>query len=213
MKNLVITTIGEYNHYDTWAGGRPIYDLYPIDYRINPTFKYQGIAKALLNNSYLLDYDYYWMPDEDVWVEPFMLNTFFKKMDEHSLWIGQPSVLMSNDSFPSWKDFIHQDNEIELINTNFIEVMCPCFSKDALIKCLPTFSKSMSGWGLDLVWSKIGDGNKMGIINSVIVKHTRPVRGGALYKALDKKGIHPSQERKRLMREYGIESIDIKTWI
>jgi len=212
MKNLIITTLGECNHYNVWAGERPNYDLHCIDYRINPTFKYQGIAMSLLNNPYLLEYDYYWMPDEDIWVKSDMLNIFFQKMSDYSLWMGQPSVLMSEDSFPSWKCFVHQCNNIELIYTNFIEIMCPCFSKEALKECLPTFCKSKSGWGLDLVWGKIGTDKRMGIINSVVVKHTRPVGGGDLYKELGKKGIRPSSERKKLMKEYGVKSIDIKTW-
>lgn len=212
MKNLIITTIGEYNHYLTWADGTHDYDLYPIDYRINPTFKYPGIFNALMSNPHLLNYDYYWMPDEDIWATPDMISELFACMDGFDVWLGQPSVLEAEDSFPSWKQFIHKEN-IDLIYTNFVEIMCPCFSRDALLKCLPTFNKSVSGWGLDLVWGKLGRDQKIAIINSVAIKHTRPVGAGHLYNALSSQRIYPSIERKKLMREYGIPSIDIKTWI
>jgi hypothetical protein len=212
MKNLLITTLGEYNHYNIWAEGVHSYDLYPIDYRINPTFKYAGIAKAIIDHPYLLEYDYYWMPDEDIWATPDMIDELFACMNGFDVWLGQPSVLDSIDSFPSWKQFTHKEG-LDVIYTNFVEIMCPCFSNEALWACLPTFSKSQSGWGLDLAWSKIGESKRMVIINNVAIKHTRPVGHGDLYNALSHHKIRPSVERKRLMREYGIPSIDIKTWI
>jgi hypothetical protein len=212
VKNLLITTVGEYNHYSTWAEGAHDYDLYPIDYRINPTFKYPGIFKTLATNPQLLKYDYYWMPDEDIWATPDMIDELFACMDGFDVWLGQPSVLKAEDSFPSWTQFIHKEN-IDLIYTSFVEIMCPCFSKTALLQCLPTFNKSISGWGLDLVWGKLGRDKKMAIINSVAIKHTRPVGAGHLYDALSSQRVYPSVERKILMREYGISSIDIRTWI
>jgi hypothetical protein len=212
MRNLIITTIGEYNHYSLWAEGTHSYDLYPIDYRIINTFKYPGIFNTITNNPHLLNYDYYWMPDEDIWATPDMIDDLFASMNKFNIWLGQPSIADTPDSFPSWKQLAHSDGP-DIIMTNFVEIMCPCFSNSALRKCLSLFNKSVSGWGLDLVWSKIGSGEKMAVINNIAVKHTRPVGGGMLYKTLSSQRIYPSVERKRLMREYGISSIDIKTWI
>jgi hypothetical protein len=212
MKNLIITTLGEYNHYNIWAEGKHDYDLYPIDYRINPTFKYPGIFRALEQRPDFLKYDYYWMPDEDIWATPDMIDELFACMAGFDIWLGQPSVLNTEDSFPSWNQFIHKE-DVDIIYTNFVEIMCPCFSNEALRACLSTFNKSMSGWGLDFVWGKIGVGKRMAVINSVAVKHTRPVGGGGLYGALTSRKIRPSVERKLLMKEYNIPSIDVKTWI
>jgi hypothetical protein len=227
MKNLLITTVGAYNHFSAWIDGERDYDIAIVVYdesaqpKINnitcvyadrfPTFKYRGIKEMLFNEPTLMDYDYYWMPDEDIWATPEMINELFACMDGFGVWLGQPSVLNTNDSFISWECFSHKP-DIELIYTSFIEVMCPCFSKDALIRCLPTFDKSQSGWGLDLVWSKIGARENKAILNNVAVKHTRMVGGGNLYDKLKEAKIRPAGEKKRLMLEYGIKNIDIRTW-
>lgn len=228
MKNLLITTIGKYNHFSAWIDGERDYDIAVVIYddSVQPkvsdntclvverfkTFKYEGIKRLFDLHPTLSDYDYFWMPDEDIWAKPEDINRIFTLTKERELWLSQPSILDTHDSFPSWKCFAHRPN-VDLVHTNFIEVMCPCVSRKAMKKIYPLLNKSKSGWGLDLIWSWLGVDEKMGILNSVPVKHTRPVGGGTLYSELAAKGIYPSRERKKLMREFGIPSIDIKTWI
>jgi len=229
MRNLLITTIGEYNHFNRWTDGIRNFDIAIINYDSHdisqefldkcvwygqfPTFKFPGIQTMLKNDNSLLKYDYYWMPDSDIDISCDDINDMFEKANILGLDLGQPSVEKSDVSFPSWEQFIHKEG-IDVVMTNFVEVMCPLFSRYALIKCLNTFSKSQSGWGLDLVWAKlVNNGNNMAILNSITIKHTRPVKKGGLYEALAKKKVSPSSERKQLMREYNIPCIDIKTWI
>lgn len=228
MRNLLITTFGEYNHLDSWLNGERNFDVALINYDYHEdkydlikdcvyldafhTFKYPGIWDALWEEPRLLRYDYFWMPDEDIDISCGEINKMFDKMRTLNLDLAQPSVEKSNVSFPSWEQFIHKE-ALDVIMTNFVEVMCPLFSRDAIGKCLETFRKSESGWGLDLVWAKlVNNGNNMAILNSIIVKHTRPVKEGGLYEALAEKRISPSGDRRRLMREYNVSSIDIKTW-
>jgi hypothetical protein len=227
MKNLLITTIGKDNHFSAWIDGERNYDIAVINYdgsdqpkvsdktcvftRNQKTFKYPGIKDALVSSPELMRYAYYWMPDEDIWAKPDMINEIFDKMSEYDLWLAQPSVLNAEGSYPSWDCFIHKPSP-DIIYTSFVEVMCPCFSRRALMTCLEVFSKSQSGWGQDLVWSALGEKERKGIINSVAIKHTRPVCNGNLYGALKANGIYPSRERKRLMAEYCIPKIDIRTW-
>lgn len=226
MKNLLITTIGEYNNFDTWIKGECNFDVAIINYdkHINEstyvdkciyyetfnTFKYPGIAEIFFQEPDLLKYDYYWMPDEDVSLSTEKINELFRKMEQFKLDLGQPSIEKSDTSFPSWEIFTHKGNT-DIIYTTFIEIMCPCFGRDALGKCLETFKKSKSGWGLDIVWPKlIGDRcDNIAIVNSIIAKHTRDVKGGRLYDALAKERILPSNERKHLMREYNIKGLNI----
>jgi len=213
VKNLLITTIGDYNHSKTWGNGDCEYDIVLIDYRVTPTFKYLGIYKHIKDNPCLLDYDYFWMPDEDVLLSSFHINELFVKMAQLNLDLAQPSIEKSKGSFPSWDVFTHRDG-LDVVYSNFIEITCPCFSKNGLAACIESFPKSKSGWGLDLVWPKLigNNGDNIAIINCVIAKHTRRIRGGGLYDKLKEFGILSSVERKRLMREYGITSIDIKTY-
>jgi hypothetical protein len=226
MRNLLITTIGNDNHLGEWLNGERNFDVAIVNYdkhtedykRINickyyntfSTFKYPGIVKVFAQEPDLLRYDYYWMPDEDVSLSTEEINKLFRKMDQFKIDLGQPSIEKSNVSFPSWDQFTHRGNT-DIIYATFIEIMCPCFSHGALMKCLETFKKSKSGWGLDIVWPHlIGDNkNNIAIFNSIVAKHTRRTGGGMLYNALTKERILPSNERKRLMREYKIRGLNI----
>jgi hypothetical protein len=210
MRNLLITTIGDYNHSANWEAGEKNYDVVLIDYRKEPTFKYPGIYKHLKLNAELLNHDYFWMPDEDVNLSSEDINRLFDLMSCHKLDLAQPSIERSLLSFPSFECFAHKEN-IDIVYINFIEITCPCFSKRALMACLDTFRKSQSGWGLDIVWPKlVGDNSSnIAVLNSIVAQHTRPVKGGGLYTALAKKGIRPGRERVRLMNEYRIPKLDI----
>jgi len=203
MKNLIITTVGEHHQAPSWLDGGG-FDVFLIDYTKDQLFKYPGIYREIVTRG-MWDYDYYWLPDEDIHLCSDGINNLFQAMKDNELDLAQPSILEAHDSFPSWDRFIHREGE-DIIPTDFVEVMCPVFSKMALSQCIETFTRSLSGWGLDLAWSKILQEKdmKMAIINNVIVKHTRQVGKGGLYAAIKKLGVLPSQERKRLMREYGI---------
>ena len=223
MKNLLITTFGEYNHLPLWLNGNRNYDvaLVNYDYHDMPenlcfkcvwldsfhTFKFPGIADMFFDEPRLLRYDYFFMPDEDIALTCQDINLLFGKAATLNLDLCCPSVEKSDESFPSWELFVHKDDR-DFIATNFVEIQSPCFSRTALGLCLHTFKKSQSGWGLDVVWPKIiGDtGSNIGIINSVVAKHTRKIKEGHLYEALKRKKINPSQEKKSLLAEYDIKN-------
>ena len=208
FRNLLITTIGKQNFSHVWSGGGRKYDVVTVDYTKTPTFKYPGIYNAVTDC--IWDYDYFWMPDEDVYLEPADINRMFNIMKEYNLDIAQPSIEDSNESFPSWRCFVHDSGDSrDVIPINFVEVTGPCFSRSALLKCIETFELTKSGWGIDLAWGKIMKGENMGIINSVVAKHTRPVGGGKLYDILSKNKVSPAAERKKIMRKYGIPEIII----
>jgi len=65
--------------------------------------------------------------------------------------------------------------------------MCPCFSRQALQKCLPTFTENVTGWSIDAAWNVILNHpqDKIAIIDEVVAIHTRPVFGGDVYNQLD----------------------------
>jgi hypothetical protein len=233
MKNLLITTIGEYNHLNKWIEGQRNFDLALIDYTkegVIPeqvqsqcvyfanfeTFKYPGLYKTFREYPELLNYDYYWMPDEDIELTTAGVNILFNKMAQYRLDLACPSIEESAKSFPSWRCFIHdQRAPKEIIYINFIEVTCPLFSKSGLYKCLDTFWKSQSGWGIDLAWPKLINGglgsyHNIAIINSIIARHTRqpnvnlPSIRGPLYEALYQKGIVPNDELSAMIKEFNI---------
>jgi hypothetical protein len=227
MRNLLITTFGAYNHLGHWMCGDRNFDVALINYDNHrgdesltdkcvyydtfAIFKFPGIYDMFWDEPELLKYDYYFMPDEDIDLSTQDINTLFDKARTLNLSLCQPSIEDSESSYPSWKIFVHRD-AMDFVATNFVEVQCPLFSRDALLKCHPTFIKSMSGYGLDLAWAKLigANGNNIGFINSVVAKHTRKIGVGELYQKLKKVGVSPSRERKKLMSEYGIQIVDVK---
>jgi hypothetical protein len=69
-----------------------------------------------------------------------------------------------------------QNTNFKYRETNFVEVMIPCFNQVAFLKILPTLSENISGWGLDHLWPKLlGNTAKVGIIDEVSIFHTRPI--------------------------------------
>jgi hypothetical protein len=220
-RNLLITTFGKYNHLAEWINGDTSdFDIALINYDghqspivpstyygIMPTFKYEGIARMLTKRNSLMDYDYFFMPDEDILINADGINAIFAQMRLHNLDLAQPSVEESKTSFLSWRIFKHNPAKPDIINTDFIECMCPVFSRKALELCLPIFPKSRSAYGLDLVWPKLigNNGKNIAIINNVVVKHTRPVGKGELYKLLAKQGVVPDVEMHKLIKEYDIK--------
>jgi hypothetical protein len=182
------------------------YDTYAI-------FKFPGIYDMFWDEPELLKYDYFFMPDEDIDLSTEDINTLFDKARTLNLSLTQPSIEDSESSYPSWKIFVHRDT-MDFVATNFVEVQCPLFSRDALLKCYKTFNKSQSGYGLDLAWAKlvVPNGNNVGFINSVVAKHTRKIGVGELYRKLKNVGISPSRERKKLMFDYGIQFVDVREW-
>jgi hypothetical protein len=91
--------------------------------------------------------------------------------------------------------------------TNFVEIMCPCFSRHALELCRPYFRENRSGWGLDFLFPKLlGFPNRsIGIVDAATIIHTRPV-GGPLHKLVRESGSSPSEDLDRLRAVHGFAS-------
>ena len=93
--------------------------------------------------------------------------------------------------------------------TSYVECMCPVFSPRALEMLHPTFSESVSGWGLDYVWaSRLPYPEfKMAVIDCIQVVHTSPIRQGTLRPTLDALGINPVQEMQQVLARHGLEGM------
>jgi hypothetical protein len=74
-----------------------------------------------------------------------------------------------------------------------VEIMVPLVSRAILKKTLPMIERTRSGFGMDFVWPKMaaeisGEATRSSaVIDSVSVRHTRPV-GGSLHKMMQKLG-------------------------
>jgi len=154
-------------------------------------------------------YEYILLPDEDLDWTCQGINRVFEVCREQRLQLAQPSL--THDSYITFPITLH--NPLFRIRfTTFVEQMAPCFSADALWQVLPVMNENLSGWGVDFVWAAMlaGRGGSIAIIDEVQVRHTRPIGGGGLYKAVKALGGSPWEEYQETLRKF---SITRRYWI
>lgn len=119
-------------------------------------------------------YEYFFLLDDDILISTEDVNRLFSMMREYQLKIAQPSLVMS---YYTYKHTAFHPFYI-LRYTNFVEMMMPCFSRDALKAVLPTFEKEIRWCGIEMHWpALVGSNHKdMAIVDAVSAKHTRPVQ-------------------------------------
>lgn len=198
-RNLVVVRAGDNSVHPGWLlGGERNFDLY-VSYFGNDTNRYADraeyhenrkgmkwpvIGELLARQPELQErYDYIWLPDDDLVADAVTISRMFDYARAFGLALAQPAL--TRDSYYTWP-LLLQDTRYLLRFTRFIEVMAPVFDRAALTACLPTFTESASGWGLDSVWPQLlqgRGGDALAIIDAAAVRHSRPVGGGELYKA------------------------------
>lgn len=155
------------------------------------------------------------MPDDDIDTSPEILNHFFDLFHYYKFDLAQPAL--DHRSYYSWSILL-QNKSFKFRETNFVEVMIPCFSRDAFKKLFSTFSENKSGWGLDNLWPKmLGNNAKVGVIDDAPVFHTRPVgsAGNGMGKQkniknkffVKKKAITPHDELANVLKKYDLDQI------
>lgn len=136
--------------------------------------KWQGLYQLCYEGSFIFDYDYVAFPDDDLMMTWRDLNRMFVIAADKNLDLSQPAL--SPDSYIA-HPITRQHPEKIVRFTNFVEIMTPIFSKSALRRCSGTFHLGNSGWGLDDIWPTLlgGHRHRVGIIDAVSVRHTRPL--------------------------------------
>ena len=142
--------------------------------------------------------------DGDLRFDPAALQSFLERASAAGFSLAQPAL--SRDSFSYWKMPYHHA-QFAYRETSFVEIMCPFLSDTALRKLLPTFTQSISGYGLDLVWPTLLPGQRIGVVDSFEIQHKEMVdmKGGPFYRYLSTLGIHPHEEESRLLEIYGVQ--------
>ncbi|MEV6257952.1 DUF707 domain-containing protein [Nocardia sp. NPDC051911] len=203
-RNLVVLRAGDESLHEQWlAGPHPrTWDLVvsyfgddPDRYRVADVAridrkgpKWPALHHVLTTDlAAVLDrYDYVWLPDDDLAADTSSINELFHCAAQHRLALTQPAL--TEDSYYS-HEITLVDRRFNLRHTNFVEIMAPCFSREFLRRCLPTFDATQTGWGLDFHWPRfITDSTSIAIVDAVTVRHTRPV-GGPNYAAARAGGI------------------------
>jgi hypothetical protein len=123
----------------------------------------------------LWHYDLVWLPDDDLATGWGDINRLFHLARAYGLDLAQPSLAQRPDCFFSHPVTLQQPDNI-LRYTNFVEALCPVFSRRALRVCIGSFRDSRSGYGLDYLWPRFlgGPSARLAIIDAISVIHTRP---------------------------------------
>jgi hypothetical protein len=152
----------------------PQTDLDCVTGQVIPGPKWTGLRQLLNDWHGWRDYDFIWLPDDDILASQDTISAMFDAARALRFQLFAPGLheashyahytTMRNRSFFARR-------------VGFVEIMVPGFSRAALEQLLPTFDLSTTGWGwgLDSVWPKRLDYRDIGIIDGVPVLHTRPV--------------------------------------
>lgn len=188
VKYGVFSAVGKQSLHRNWLSPAKDFDLHLIVYdqsikkfqydtpfiKTEKGYKFKLIYSYFSENPHFLDkYNYYYMPDDDILIDSTNITKLFNYMKKYSLQIAQPALY---DSYYTFSHTVGEKYNL-LRYTNFVEIMQPCFSREALKKVLFTFNENESGWGIDYHWAKlIGlKGHEMAIIDDVKSVHSRPV--------------------------------------
>lgn len=135
-------------------------------------------------------YDYFWLPDDDISATTEDLNRLFEIGTANNFQLYQPAL----DEYSYYSHLVClQHPSFTFRYTNFVEIMVPVVSREVLKRTLAMLENTRSGFGIDFVWPKIAaeiSGSPFkgtAIIDSVSVRHTRPV-GGSLHKFISEVG-------------------------
>ena len=169
--------------------------------------KYSLIKKLLDDNPGIVDqYDYFMLLDDDIATSSKKIEEIFQIHSDNKLLLSQPAL--TRDSYFSHRiTRRYWRKKVRFRYTNFVEMMCPIFSKESLKKCIHTFDSNKSGWGLDYIWPEILNFEGIAIIDEVCVKHTR--KCGSL-KRLMKEGINPLEEAAEVKKIFNSSFIKPK---
>ena len=148
-------------------------------------------------------YEGYLFLDGDLEFDASRLDDFLSLVHAVGLNLAQPSV--TRDSYCYWKMAYHQPGFV-FRDTSFVEVMAPYLSRMALMKALPTFTKSISTYGLDLVWPSLVGNNAIGVVDAFQVRHRDRVdhASGSFYRYLKSIDVDLDEEERLILAEYGV---------
>ena len=172
-------------------------------------WKWSAIYDLIVETGIIEKYDRFFFPDDDIMTTWRDINALFDIVQDYELAVAQPALTRNSPhSYP----MTLKTDKLILRYTNFVELMMPCFSRDALRQCVGTFEGAVTGWGLDWIWHKVlGEPkNKMAIIDAIAMQHTRPPELGDAYKEMDGIKPDPQAELARNLARYGMSSFQIK---
>lgn len=150
------------------------------------------------------NYDWIWLPDDDLMADMPTLNGFFEIVAEHELDLAQPALGPS--SYVAHKITVQRPHMM-LRFTTFVEIMAACFSRPALRICAPYFAATVSSWGPDILFPKLlgYPQRSIAIVDATPVIHTRPHGRGPNTTLTWQMGFDPRDEVAEFKRQHQVE--------
>jgi len=137
-------------------------------------------------------YDRIMLADDDLYPVRCTVAQTFALFDElvrdAHVRVAQPAL--TGDSFYSHPVTL-DDGRYRWRRTNFVEMMIPLFTREALVDYLPAFGETPCDGGLDALWSalEMDTGRPLAILDATPWRHTRPVLGGHIAAGLTPEAI------------------------
>lgn len=189
-RNLVIVRVGPTSLHPSWVDGdsERNWDLRLLPYRelddpaderwtvedVVPGPKWSGLRTLLRGWEGWREYDYVWLPDDDIAASEDDISRMFDIAAGVGLDLFAPA-LHEDSHFAHFITMVNRRFHGRYVG--FVEIMVPGFSSAALDRLLPTLDLSETGWGwgLDSAWPHLLGYENVGIIDATPVVHTRPV--------------------------------------
>jgi glycosyl transferase family 25 len=218
-RNLVVVRAGKNSLHQQWlnAGSKRNWDLVVSLYDPDASFdhdedvmvvrqcggKWDGLYALFSQADILSNYDFVWLPDDDISTNSGAIDTIFDEMKKNELDVAQPSL--TRDSYFSHFALMSCP-AFQLRYTNFVEIMAPCLKTSLVQMILEDISESMSGFGLDYIWCRLSEETryKAAIIDHVAIRHARAV-GRVLRGQMSKDGVVPENEELALRARYNVQ--------
>lgn len=146
--------------------------------------------------------------DDDIEISPSQIDDLFRATESHGLFLSQPSL--TPDSHCIWPALFRKSNQPGVRYLNAVEIMMPLLSAEALDLCLPHFHRSVSGFGLDLLFGHLVNlfgSRRVGIFDDISVRHAKPIddKSGTYYELMRTNHINPKAELWNLIKEFGLD--------
>jgi hypothetical protein len=167
-----------------------------------PGPKWSGLREHLNSWDGWREYDYVWMPDDDLFASQSTITAMFDI--GHGVGLDLFAPALHDSSFYAHFDTM-RNHSFYGRWSGFVEIMMPVFSVPVLEELLPTFDLSDTGWGwgFDSLWPALLDHRNVGVIDATPVLHTRPV--GVMRDATLQRRIY--EESDRILSTHGCEQV------
>lgn len=222
-QHLIICCAGDDSLHPSWIHPDRTYDVCVIYYGTNNDvatkykseaeyfFQRTGYKFGLLRDCIIphyenhrelyAAYEFIWIPDDDISMEPNAINKMFELSRNIGADIFQPSLAnflkpAQYNRVKQWISWLHTATNIKskYRRINHPEIMMPGFSAHAfqhiLLKSLHDYPSVVVGWGIDEYWEKLwkslhpNEPNRIYIYDVHFAFHTKPVSLGSSIHAI-----------------------------